>query len=154
MTKINLNTVKRECGDCRACCYSIGVAEINKDQWVNCAHECESGCGIFGQPERPPTCGQWSCAWLLGIVPEEYKPNRCGLVISPVPSDASIAKMPHFYVVENFDGANQSELSKSLIQILSEKYIVVLRFFKQDKIKLLGPSNLLEVFKKNVEING
>lgn len=69
------------CGDCTACCTSVGVEEINKPPAVACPHLCGSGCGIYA--DRPHSCRAWSCLWRRGVLTGglDYRPDRLGLIL-------------------------------------------------------------------------
>ncbi len=41
-----------------------------------CPHLCETGCGVFGTPARPPTCHTYACNWLRGDGTIEQRPDR------------------------------------------------------------------------------
>jgi hypothetical protein len=44
----------------------------------------EVGCAIYSQ--RPRSCSVWSCEWLRQADwPEALRPDRCGIVVDPVP---------------------------------------------------------------------
>ncbi len=72
---------KRSCGECSACCYTHGVKELNKDNFIQCQYtRGGGGCGIYGI--HPKSCRVYSCSWLDGVVgaPED-RPDKLGLVI-------------------------------------------------------------------------
>ena len=81
---------KRECGDCNMCCkvYSIdsGLFEedkthVFKKDYEWCKH-CEKGVGCKIYEKRPSACSDFKCGWLMGVVPEEWKPNKVGFVVT------------------------------------------------------------------------
>ena len=81
---------KRECGDCNMCCkvYSIdsGLFEedkthVFKKDYEWCKH-CEVGVGCKIYDSRPNQCKDFQCGWSLGLVPEEWKPNKVGFVVT------------------------------------------------------------------------
>jgi hypothetical protein len=78
-------TTERVCGTCNACCKAVGVADLTppKPPHVWCPHALRpgKGCGIYAQ--RPTSCRVFSCAWLVGMFPEEsMRPDRCHVVIT------------------------------------------------------------------------
>ncbi len=72
----------RECGDCKLCCKLLSIDEIDKPQNEWCP-DCEVkgllGCRIYD--DRPKACDTFSCYWLKGHIPEEFKPNKIKAVI-------------------------------------------------------------------------
>jgi hypothetical protein len=74
----------RQCGGCTACCSTLGVRELALRPFHACLHICETGCSIY--PDRPTSCREWSCMWLLTPdLPDAMRPDRCGVVINPDP---------------------------------------------------------------------
>ena len=69
---------KRKCGDCKACCTTIGVAEINKPKDTPCPNLCRKGCKIYA--DRPDSCQTWVCGWLQGIGSHKHRPDRSGVI--------------------------------------------------------------------------
>lgn len=73
--------MSRACGDCRACCTTHGVPQkINKPAFTSCVHECATGCAIY--PKRPGPCRAFRCLWLDGLLDDEDRPDRSGLVLT------------------------------------------------------------------------
>jgi hypothetical protein len=56
----------------------MAVPELKKPRDVACAYVGPTGCSIYA--DRPPSCANWSCAWILkpDIVPVEMRPDLCG----------------------------------------------------------------------------
>jgi len=80
---VNLSVLKsrgarRVCGECRACCTTCAVNELNKPLNTPCKHLCERGCAIY--ESRPSSCREYDCAWLQGYLAEKLRPDRCGIV--------------------------------------------------------------------------
>lgn len=70
---------KRECGNCTLCCKMLGVAELKKEQNKWCVHcKIHKGCMIYS--ERPESCRDFNCLWLMGILPENLYPKDVGVV--------------------------------------------------------------------------
>lgn len=61
------------CGECTLCCKLERIVEINKPRFQVCPH-CDAGCKVY--PDRPASCRQWSCNWLVSDLPDEYRPDR------------------------------------------------------------------------------
>lgn len=72
---------KRDCGNCRACCTTMGVPELEKPHHERCRFVRDapcSGCSIYDQ--RPGTCRIWECAWLQDETPDDWRPDQIGFV--------------------------------------------------------------------------
>lgn len=82
---MNLNVLKsrraqRGCGECRACCTTCAVVELNKPLNTPCQHLCDRGCGIY--ESRPNSCREYDCAWLQGHLSDKHRPDRSGIVFT------------------------------------------------------------------------
>lgn len=78
----------KSCGSCTACCYSVPVKEIallpyKRCQFLRLPFDKQIGCSIYDI--RPRSCSNWSCVWLSSDLADELKPDRCGVVIDPLP---------------------------------------------------------------------
>ncbi len=74
----------RKCGDCNLCCkipHILKPKNFKTKMYSWCKH-CEIGVGCKIYNDRPKTCKDFICAWLKGIVPEEWKPNKVGFYIT------------------------------------------------------------------------
>lgn len=76
--------MKRECGTCTACCSTMIVPELNKGAHRKCQHANE-GCVIYEQ--RPPTCADWDCLWVLGHFRDRDRPDKTGYVSWVMPTE-------------------------------------------------------------------
>lgn len=75
----------RSCGTCDACCTTMGVSDMQKEHHVRCNFLREGGgCQIYGQ--HPPSCQFWSCAWKLGVMPDDMRPDKAGYVMNANPA--------------------------------------------------------------------
>jgi hypothetical protein len=85
---------KRECGDCNMCCklYSIHEPKDFKKDYEWCKH-CEVGVGCKIYESRPKQCKDFQCGWSLGLVPEEWKPNKVGFVVTVEKAESYIYKV-------------------------------------------------------------
>lgn len=73
---------QRQCGSCQVCCYAKGIVtgEMRKPAWVTCDHQCASGCAIYDDG-RPVDCIDYRCEWHAGLLAEEDRPDRSGILI-------------------------------------------------------------------------
>jgi len=55
------------------------VAELSKSFHTPCLHQTGTGCGVYA--ERPADCKDYRCLWLQGQLPEELRPDRCGILV-------------------------------------------------------------------------
>lgn len=73
----------RECGECTKCCeWLIGEAygwdfggENKACRFMDC-----NGCKVHRF--RPNLCINYFCAWTQELLPEEMRPDRCGILAS------------------------------------------------------------------------
>lgn len=87
---IKLNLAKpgpndyRPCGTCYACCVAGGVAELKKYPNQACRHldgaNPQARCSIY--ETRPAACVKYSCAWRIGLGPDDFRPDKSGLLIA------------------------------------------------------------------------
>ncbi|MBC8106796.1 MAG: hypothetical protein H7Z14_09425 [Anaerolineae bacterium] len=80
---------RRTCGECRACCTTCVVPELDKPINTPCVHLVQLGCGIY--ETRPQSCRVYDCAWLHGHFADYERPDKTGIVWS-------------FEEIEAFDG--------------------------------------------------
>jgi hypothetical protein len=75
---------ERTCGACSLCCKLAYVAELNKsiDSWCPHARPGAGGCSIY--PDRPASCQDFDCGWLVGAreFGDEWFPARCKMIIT------------------------------------------------------------------------
>ncbi len=71
--------MERKCGECTACCKTHGVFEIQKMAGVWCPKSVLSkGCSVYA--DRPGECRDFACAWLMGFIDEQYRPDKTKIV--------------------------------------------------------------------------
>jgi hypothetical protein len=70
----------KSCGSCTKCCKVMGIAELKKPAWTECVHVAAGiGCKIYA--ERPRSCRQFICGWLLdSSMGPDLKPENCHVV--------------------------------------------------------------------------
>tara|TARA_Y100001937_G_scaffold128063_1_gene202291 strand:- start:504 stop:1031 length:528 start_codon:yes stop_codon:yes gene_type:complete len=78
--------VKRECGECGECCFTLGIKELSKPERQNCKHFCD-GCQIYD--DRPTSCADWNCMWLKGHLPQSQRPDKTNIVFHLPDGDTS-----------------------------------------------------------------
>jgi hypothetical protein len=86
------------CGGCTQCCRLVPVKELELPAFTRCQHERSApfatpGCAIYA--DRPPSCRLWSCQWLTEGWNADMRPDRCGVVVDPVPDLVRINGTEH-----------------------------------------------------------
>lgn len=77
--KVFTSSGKRSCGECSACCTICAVEELGKPTHTHCIHQADAGgCLIYN--DRPASCAAYSCLWLGGYLPDQFRPDRSGIV--------------------------------------------------------------------------
>jgi hypothetical protein len=75
------DTFVPSCGECVACCTSLGVPELEKPPGEKCKHVLPTGgCGIY--ETRPASCRDFECVFLQTKMPSKYRPDKLKVVIS------------------------------------------------------------------------
>lgn len=71
----------RNCGDCAMCCKLPVIPELNKPYNAWCQH-CgnHQHCDIYDT--RPQRCRDFFCHFMLSTLGEEWRPNKCRLMLS------------------------------------------------------------------------
>lgn len=127
-----LNDELRPCGDCMLCCKVMAIKELDKpcDKW--CQHAARGletvhkgadglvqigGCKIYD--ERPDVCRGFNCLWKLGVLPEEYKPNKIHAVVWASDENPPVVVVS---IDKSFPGVQKSEPVKTLIETMASGY--------------------------------
>lgn len=119
----------RVCGPCTACCAVIGVHELGKELYEPCPHLGEAGCGIFGRPDRPASCGAFACQWLRGLLEVDgevdltLRPDACGVVFDYQPASV-FGEM--FVAWEVEPGASARAPAREIVEGLQERFLVMI----------------------------
>ena len=72
----------RSCGTCNLCCKVYSIRELSKPAGQWCTH-CVRGSGCAIHPDRPPSCRDFFCSWLVDPnVGPEWKPEVSRFVLS------------------------------------------------------------------------
>jgi len=79
------NPERNLCGECRACCVVLPIAEpeLVKPAGEPCKHLCGSGCELYNGPQFPRLCKDYLCLWRqddwLNNRPD-YRPDKLGVI--------------------------------------------------------------------------
>lgn len=93
MTKTALPILQsnRSCGECDACCVWLDVEDegIAHTRGVRCPRLGDDGkCQSYD--ERPRTCRDFECLWLVGFGGEEDRPDRLGVILHLMPPTSGV----------------------------------------------------------------
>ena len=146
--KFDLPLADRHCGDCQACCFGLGVHEINKPMNQPCQHQCPTGCGIYN--ERPESCRTYQCMWLDGTVPgdERRRPDKLGVIFDRTCTDPRIVVCR-----EARPGAIESEQVKYVIKWFTDRNKAVYCSYIDGKRAVHGPRWVHELFQQVQEVS-
>lgn len=126
----------RTCGDCRACCQTLGVAGLKPPQEAcpNAAPKGKPGCAVYAT--RPSSCAGYACEWLRRDLPRAWRPDRLGLifdVLEPEPNTVEAkldeAGVPWLTVREVWPRALQSKRVAKALAAANENAALVLHFY-------------------------
>jgi hypothetical protein len=71
---------EKSCGSCTECCRMMAVNELKKPAWTACTH-CAAGVGCKIYPQRPQSCRDFNCGWLMApYMGPELKPDKCHII--------------------------------------------------------------------------
>lgn len=123
----------QSCGECQACCEAIGVHELNKPIYTLCQNQCVSGCGIYEQ--RPNSCRSYYCLWQAGFMDGDInmRPDKLGIIL-------------------DFRTGKAGDTAKAILTKWAEKFIIIIRRYKSNRRRLIGPGNKMAQIQKLVEI--
>jgi len=68
-----------KCGDCNVCCEVLSIKGF-KEAGVKCEKLCGDGCSIYSK--RPDACKHFKCVWLASGWPEEFRPDKSGIMLA------------------------------------------------------------------------
>jgi len=86
-------TSQRTCGPCTLCCKLMAIPEVPTpvNEWCKHAKKGQ-GCAIYA--DRPEPCRTFTCAWLMGELPEWARPDKIhGVVNGVTTKDAQIIQV-------------------------------------------------------------
>lgn len=131
---------ERVCGECVACCTVLAVPALGKNEGVTCEH-CITWGGCLIYKNRPASCANYACVWLQGLLDQNDRPDKLGLVIN-FGNGRDIYKLTgsELFVVQPTKlGSESTDKAVELIRNLSARHYVVVRIgFKRT---LFGPDN-------------
>lgn len=110
----------RECGSCSLCCklLPIDAPGIEKPAAKWCSHWSKATkCGIYEQ--RPETCRTFNCLWRLGVIPEQFKPDKVGAVMASYKEGVLIV-----YTDEHLEKRWLGSDFELYLMMLEEKFLV------------------------------
>jgi hypothetical protein len=109
----------RPCGECRACCTTLGVEELHKRNYTPCKHECDQGCAI--NKDRPASCRSFNCWWKVKMIRGD-RPDKSGVIVEScaIPGGAVVR------VWEHIPGALNWKSNRKLVNYLRQKYSMVI----------------------------
>jgi len=72
----------RPCKECTACCTWLKGSAYGYEfgGGKSCKFLCETGCDVH--KARPKVCEGYFCAWSQELLPEEMRPDKCGVLAS------------------------------------------------------------------------
>jgi hypothetical protein len=106
------------------CCFAPSIPSIGKEQYSRCDHQAVSpsgSCGIY-EEERPPACS--NCLWILGLLEEEDRPDRIGVIFE---SPDSIRKTTNVTRARLVNATNRGRLvvkaiSRVMLLVVTDRY--------------------------------
>jgi hypothetical protein len=82
---------EKSCGSCTECCRMMAVPELYKPAWIYCG-SCAKGVGCKIYPDRPQTCRDFMCGWLMApYMGPELRPDRCHVMLYQPDADTIVA---------------------------------------------------------------
>lgn len=135
----------RRCRECKACCTSLQVNEIQKAEGERCTKLCSKGCSIYS--ERPQSCADFRCLWLQGAMSDKDRPDKLGLVLD-VQDSPKYGRI--FKVFEVHAGALTSGRGPVIGKALAQQGLVIL--FKKDGNRTVvgGPEKAIQAFRNDL----
>lgn len=143
---------ERSCGDCDVCCNILEVKELEKEGYTNCIHKMQvffnGGCSIYN--ERPMSCKEWSCCYILGLIPNDrkYKPNNLGLMFYPVSAKNNDLNMSMYMAQEVWPKAIEGKIAQELISLFKIKMLTLIRHYNSNNFTYVGPPDQVKEFEK------
>ncbi len=92
----------RECDGCTVCCTVKSIDELHKPTFTRCPNDCGGACAIYGK--HPASCQAYSCLWLKEKLPEECKPDKCGVMLDFIGGVLRIYEIEAGALIETVEG--------------------------------------------------
>lgn len=123
------------CGTCTLCCKLIGVKELKKPAGKWCEF-CKPGKGCMVYPDRPPSCIDFECGWLLSNLPVEFRPDNLHIIIT---GESNKVGAVILHQDPNFPNSVETKNGKRLLELFARdgKPVIIVT---GDKRKLLSTS--------------
>ena len=144
MNRIPLRTTEESsrpqaCGDCQACCYVLGIAELQKPLWTKCPNQCGKGCAIY--ETKPQECTDYWCLFSGGVFGSDIKlrPDKLGIFIDFRGAEVSRkdrSPVSFLQLWETRPKAFHEKRVKQVIASLGKKFPMVFRKFGSELSKL------------------
>lgn len=138
MSKPSLPVIEssRRCSKCTACCTTHSVDAIGKPEFTRCSslRPGAGGCRIY--KDRPESCREWACLWLMGVGVASDRPDKLGIVFDVQWSEPLAA-----YVLKLFEvrrGAHLQPRVQHIIQSLLAAKGGIAILYSPGKRTLLG----------------
>ena len=131
----------RSCGECRVCCTTHRVPELDKPEGVTCSSRQAAplpGCGRY--ETRPLSCAQYACLWRSGsdVLPsKDERPDLSGIIVDAKTDDILSIK-------EAFPGGFVQ--AKDILVRLARKRIVMLLEADSQSGVAFGPAEQLPAY--------
>jgi hypothetical protein len=108
------------CGECSACCTTLGVPELEKAPGERCKHlKPTGGCGIYDT--RPASCRDFECMFLQVKMPTKFRPDKLKVVISGTKDGEKLV----FHQTHNYLPREAEEVLQKLVQERKQTVIVI-----------------------------
>lgn len=119
--------LQRKCGECKACCTSVGVKELGKPFNMACKHLCEKGCGIYGK--HPDSCKGYHCGWAIGFGEFSDRPDKLGALFHAMEDEGLWIDV--FLLRQGVDTERIAALATAIARVSEAKGV---RFIRYDQV--------------------
>jgi hypothetical protein len=110
----------KECGTCFACCIQLGIEELRKWPGRACKHLDgaipDKRCSIY--EKRPQACSRYRCLWLNSDLPDEYKPENSGILMTPYQEPEGVVCTVSVFDRKAGDYENSESLLHNAVRML------------------------------------
>lgn len=141
----------RPCGACYACCVWLGIDELKKHLGRSCRHldgrRADARCSIY--EGRPSACQKYLCFWRQSDLGEDFRPDRCGFLITTYHQGTSIVVFDEALAG---DWKDRGSLLGQVIQVLVQAERPVEAPGAFDEIRLAFPQQRLAAVLKAGEV--